>query len=170
MKSSRFLNKTSRGHTNSKHDQRMYVQFLLTNDDVMVFYLRKIRELVGEPCALILDQYAAHVSETTKRTAEECNIRLVYIPVSGTDVYQPLDLRVFGALKSAACSMIYDKIFETDGSLTKPQAADLFVKIWKKMNINVIKSAWIMIKDDEEESDNDDSESYLITKRDKNFH
>jgi hypothetical protein len=136
-------------------------QYLLTNDDVMVFYLRKIRELVGESCA--------HVSETTKRTAEECNIRLVYIPVSDTDVYQPLDLRVFGALKSTACSMIYDKIFETDGSLTKPQAADLFVKIWKKMNINVIKSAWRMIKDDEEESDNDDSESYLITKRDKNF-
>lgn len=133
MKSSRFLNKTSRGHTNSKHYQRMLIfQYLLTNDDVMVFYLRKIRELVGEPCALILDQYAAHVSETTKRTAEECNIRLVYIPVSGTDVYQPLDLRVFGALKSTACSMIYDKIFETDGSLTKPQAADLFVKIWKK--------------------------------------
>lgn len=37
------------------------------------------------------------------------------------------------------------------------------------MNINVIKSAWRMIKDDEEGSDNDDSESYLITKRDKNF-
>ena len=104
-----------------------------------------------------------------KEPPKNGNIRLVYIPVSGTDVYQPLDLRVFGALKSTACSMIYDKIFETDGSLTKPQAADLFVKIWKKMNINVIKSAWRMIKDDEEESDNDDSESYLITKRDKNF-
>ncbi len=140
-----------------------------TNDDVMVFYLHKIRELVGEPCALILDQYAAHVSETTKRTAEECNIRLVYIPVSGTDVYQPLDLRVFGALKSTACSMIYDRIFETDGGLTKPQAADLFVKIWKKMSISVIKSAWQLIKNDEEESDDDDSDAYLLTKGDMNF-
>ena len=64
-----------------------------------------------------------------KEPPKNGNIRLVYIPVSGTDVYQPLDLRVFGALKSTACSMIYDKIFD---SLTKPQAADLFVKIWKK--------------------------------------
>lgn len=129
-----------------------------TDDEVMDFYLHRVHEWVqNKHCALILDQYKSHVSESTKRIAQELNIRLVFVPTSGTDLYQPLDLRVFGTLKSMACSAFYDHAFETDESFTKPMAADLFVKLWKKLGRNVIVSAWKLAdfssSDDENDSD-----------------
>jgi hypothetical protein len=49
---------------------------------------------------LLLDQFNAHDTPTVYNEASKLNIHLVLIPKGGTGKYQPLDRRVFGALKS----------------------------------------------------------------------
>ena len=56
------------------------------------------------------------------------NIELIYVPISGTDKFQPMDKRIFGILKLCAASEFSQKAFETHEGYTKPEAADLFVK------------------------------------------
>ena len=84
-----------------------------TDDKCMEFYLNQVNIwMKNHPCALILDKYASHISEYTIRKAAEKNIRLIFIPTSPTDQFQPLDLRVFVALKSMTSSMFSDHVFE----------------------------------------------------------
>ena len=132
-----------------------------TDDETMKFYLHKLHEWMhNEPCALVLDRYASHVSQSTQECAEELDIRLVYIPTSATEKYQPLDKRVFGALKSAASKEFSDKAFEEHTGYTKPEAADLFVRLWHQLSTHVIMSAWDRDDDETEETDEtDESES-----------
>lgn len=114
-----------------------------TNDDVMKFYLRKLQEWTDhKDCVLVLDQYPSHISGSTKDFADELNIRLIYIPVSATDVYQPLDKYIFGILKSQASSRIDDKSFEFQTAITKSEAADLFVSLWNDLRIRNVLKAW----------------------------
>ena len=80
-------------------------------------------------------------------------ITLIYIPTSATDVYQPLDKRIFGILKSMASSQYDDKVFDQNQAYSKSEAADLFISLWKKLSHHSILSAW------EESSDSSDSES-----------
>ena len=114
-----------------------------TDDEVMAFYLEKVHTwMQNHSCALILDKYASHVSEATKRKAAELNIRLVFIPTSATDMFQPLDVRVFGALKSMASSEFDNHVFDHDRGFTKAEAADLFIKCWHKLTNVFIVNAW----------------------------
>ena len=72
-----------------------------TDENVMIFYLNKLHEWIRQkPCALVLDRFAAHICEGTIQLARNLNIRLVFVPTSATEYYQPLDRRAFGALKS----------------------------------------------------------------------
>ena len=125
-----------------------------TDDEVMEFYLHCFSKWMNEkPCALVLDRYASHVSENTKAVANNLGITLIYIPTSATDVYQPLDKRIFGIMKSMASSQYDDKVFDQNQAYSKSEAADLFISLWKKLSHHSILSAW------EESSDSSDSES-----------
>ena len=114
-----------------------------TDDSAMEFYLRCYsRWMKGKKCALVLDRYASHVSDNTQNVADSLGIKLIYIPTSATDEYQPLDKRVFGILKSMASSAFDDKVFEEQNAFTKQEAADLFVTLWKRLSYHAIMSAW----------------------------
>ena len=127
-----------------------------TDDKVMSFYLEKVHKwMKNEPCALILDKYASHISEATMMKAEALNIRLVFIPTSATDIYQPLDVRIFGTLKSIASSEFDNHVFDHDRGFTKAEAADMFIKCWKKLTNKFIVSAWSI---NEASSDSEPSE------------
>ena len=130
-----------------------------TDNEAMLFYLRLVNKwMKNQNCVLILDRYSSHMSEPVLEEAEKLKIKLIFIPTSATDKFQPLDLRVFGALKSSASSFFNDHVYKTGKSYTQAEAADLFVSCWKKLGRNVIASAW-NFDSNSDDSDSDDSES-----------
>ena len=114
-----------------------------TDEETMKFYLNKLSNWMGhQKCALILDRYASHTTEETLNEAERLGIELVFIPTSATDKYQPLDKIVFGVLKSQAASAFDDKAFEEDSAFTKPEAATLFIHLWRRLGQRICELAW----------------------------
>jgi hypothetical protein len=59
---------------------------------------------------LLLDAYIAHRSQKSKDLAEQLGIKLYFIPTGCTDLFQPLDRLVFGALKSTAWKIFYNSL------------------------------------------------------------
>lgn len=103
------------------------------------------------------------MSDSTKDFEDELNIRLMYIPVSATDVYQPLDKYIFGILKFQTSSRIDGKSFEFQIALTKSEAADLFVSLWNNLHIrNVLKARNTALQADETSSNSSDNEKKQI--------
>lgn len=45
--------------------------------------------------ALILDVYKSQISDQIKKVLKELEIRCIYVPASGTSVYQLLDIKFF---------------------------------------------------------------------------
>ena len=134
-----------------------------SDEGSMEFYLHKLHKWMNnEACALVLDRYSAHVSRKTAEVAKSLDITLVFVPTSATDQYQPLDKRIFGAVKSAAAKEFDDKAFESHEGFTQPEAADLFVRLWFELKSHTILSAWDQ-QDPEEESNGEstDSDSYF---------
>lgn len=81
-----------------------------TDTDSFVRYLMLLRQHCfpdDDYVFLVLDCYTAHRGEEVRAMAEALNIELLYIPPGMTDKCQPLDRRIFGALKQKAKSYIY---------------------------------------------------------------
>ena len=55
-----------------------------------------------DPCYSIMDTYTAHKKESVREEARASDIELVFVSLGCTDIVQPLDMKVFGALKSYA--------------------------------------------------------------------
>ena len=132
-----------------------------TDEYVMLLYLRKVYEWVEhQNCALILDRYPSHETDAVKQEAMRLGITLIYIPTSATELYQPLDRRVFGALKSKAAAKFNDHAFQTQTEYTKAQAADLFVTCWNELLPELIMSAWRLCENEEEDAGDEDFEPF----------
>jgi hypothetical protein len=70
-------------------------------ENLMFLYLKGIHKILdGEPICPLMDQYTTHVTDAVVFTAWELGIYIIWIPNGATGRYQPLDKRVFGALKS----------------------------------------------------------------------
>lgn len=139
-----------------------------TNIDAMKWYLNTLHKWMEEDeCALILDRYTSHVSDSIQEYAQSLDIELVYIPTSATDKYQPLDRLVFGCLKSSAASKFNDKLFHEQKSYSKCEAADLFVELWSNLRKTTVLSAWDLTdrSTDELEYDSSDSEDDTLRRR-----
>jgi hypothetical protein len=67
-------------------------------------WLRSYDGHIDVPIELVLDISKADTCDLVKERARELNISMHLIPAGGTDLYQPLDLVVFGALKATARS------------------------------------------------------------------
>ena len=75
------------------------------NEEAFSFYLMKLRVVnVGhdETLHLIMDLYPVHMKPEIKHLAASLNIKLYIIPACATDLYQPLDRKVFCAMKAKA--------------------------------------------------------------------
>ena len=78
-----------------------------TTSLIMIRYLQWFRKMfdnkyqndTNETIYLILDMYKAHRNKEVIQTAHDNNIELLFVPPGMTDKLQPLDIRVFGALK-----------------------------------------------------------------------
>ena len=145
-----------------------------TDEEVMCFYLNKLHQWMREKqCALVLDRFAAHICDSTLEEARKLDIRLVFVPTSATEYYQPLDRRVFGALKSAASSSYADFAFAEQKAYTNNEAADLFLRQWYRLSHHLIRSAWRVIDsialEEESSSDSEESDGDVLESDDHEF-
>jgi hypothetical protein len=111
---------------------------------LMVQYLHRLRTQIMAPeICLLLDQFDAHDIPRVHNEASRLNIHLVFIPKGGTGKYQPLDPRMFGALKpkGRAKSARYYKA--NPGRLcTREIVADLLLTSWDELDNSCIVTGW----------------------------
>jgi hypothetical protein len=71
------------------------------NINLMNLLIEEIYKITnGHNSVLILDQYSVHMDDVVKDKANECNIKMIYVPVGKTSIYQPLDVSINGPIKS----------------------------------------------------------------------
>jgi hypothetical protein len=100
---------------------------------------------------LIMDIYRAHTADAVKDLADRLGIVLHSIPAGCTDLYQPLDRRVFGCLKATA-RMAYLRQTQGDAreKLKKKDAVAILLRSWDKLSLHAMESAWKIYRGDEE--------------------
>lgn len=92
---------------------------------------------------LVWDLHASHTTDRVRQAANEKGIGLLFIPAGQTDYWQPLDNKVFGALKAAARRqfdemMVYKSLTEVDIM----DAIEILVDCWNRLQTGLIKSSW----------------------------
>ena len=113
-------------------------------------YLSMLREQYkgGEELYLILDSFSVHKSAAVQEFATGLNIHLLFIPAGMTDKLQPLDVRIFGVLKSIARSYLVREMQElADQKIGMPKAIQILVRSWEQLSSETITSAWSVYRD-----------------------
>ena len=127
-----------------------------TDENTMIYFLNLVHKWVNkQECALILDRYSSHITCSVVNHAKSLGIRLVYIPTSATEMFQPLDVRVFGAMKSKGSKEFNNFVLTNSRGFTKSEAADIFIKCWKSLSIELINKSWNLDDVFEEENISD---------------
>jgi hypothetical protein len=123
-------------------------------------YLDWLRAHVAEAhIVLILDQFDAHDTDDIHQKADALDIELVPIPKGGTGIYQPLDRRVFGALKSKGRSKWSAHAFQNPGAeCTRSAAAELLLQCWEELPKACVQSGWNLENDPDASESSDDDE------------
>jgi hypothetical protein len=137
-----------------------------SNTAVMEEYLQRLRVYYDETFSthqnyeagvteidLIWDCFSAHRNAEIREIAVNYNINLHFVPAGGTGDYQPLDARVFGALKATAKKKWY-KRYTDDRACPqdKNSAVEILLESWAEVDDRVINSAWNIFKVDIEEA------------------
>lgn len=112
------------------------------NEEVVLKYLHHLHDnwSHGQPCALIMDCYKAHHTGKVIRLAGNLNIELIFVPANGTSIFQPLDRRVFGILKSKMRSFAKSNIYSGKDRFYK--ITEHLKRAWKEVPVESLKSAW----------------------------
>jgi hypothetical protein len=129
----------------------------MTND-CFVEYLIWIRSLIpSKKIHLVVDQYPSHFTPEAELKASQLNIHMIPIPSGGTGKYQPMDLRIFGIMKTKG-SYKWNQFYHRNPNfvLTKEYAAQLALECWGEITSSHILSAWGF--GGEESDDNFDGE------------
>jgi hypothetical protein len=111
---------------------------------VFVEYLSFLRRMIPDgPLCLVLDQYPTHVTPVSEAHAAGLGIRLIKVPKGGTGIWQPLDRRIYGAMKSKARARWARLFARSEVPLaTKEFAAELARQCWKELPEELILEAW----------------------------
>ena len=107
-------------------------------------FLRRLPEYRGgQYIHVILDGYATHLCDDVRALADELGIGLHFIPPGLTDLLQPLDRSVFGALK-AERRAIYrrDMSMRDDKRMTKADFAAYLILAWELVSDRAIVHGW----------------------------
>ena len=118
-----------------------------TTESVMMRFLDAIHQDAGGcPCCLVLDLYPSHRTEAVIKRAEELDIELIFVPAGLTSKLQPLDIRVFGELKSRARAE-FQRIAVHTGSrdIELHSSINILIKCWERISPENIIKAWGVI-------------------------
>ena len=115
-----------------------------STDEFAMEYLHHIKNtyLKDNSGGLLWDLHGSHRTQDVKDTAAELGIGLFFVPAGQTDHWQPLDNRVFGALKAAARASF--DILMARKNLTEVSimdAIDILVQCWENLDTEFIKNA-----------------------------
>lgn len=88
----------------------------------------------GQPWSLIMDCYTAHHTPKVIQLAGKLKIQLIYVPANGTSIYQPLDRKAFGILKSKMKSFAKSCIYS--GKERFHIIIEYLKRAWKEISIN----------------------------------
>ena len=127
-----------------------------------------------EWCYLVWDLHSSHRDEQVKAVAHENRVNLAYVPAGQTSVWQPLDVRVFGALKSHAQTLLNTECMNRPlEELGMVDAVLILLKAWRDLDRETIVSGWANIGasayaphhteqtlDDQEEEEEEEEEEY----------
>ena len=118
------------------------------NEEILISYLEWLhKNCQNEPCLLIWDVYDAHRSQKVKDKAKELNIELAFVPAGGTSQYQPLDVRIFGELKSRARKKFEHLAFQKKSrNVTYEESLTILAETWESISQESIEKSWEMIK------------------------
>lgn len=114
-----------------------------TNEEITIRYLKYVHKNLAHntPCALILDVYPAHRTQKVIETAGRLKIELIYVPANGTGIFQPLDNKIYGIVKSKLRAAA-----NTKGVFVGPERwknlASLFTEVWDQIKENHLQAAW----------------------------
>jgi hypothetical protein len=105
-------------------------------------FLRSLPEYAGmHEILVIIDCYAAHLCDDVRALADELGLRLHFIPPRLTDILQPLDRAVFGALKAEYRGIYRYERSEREGkSMTKADFAAFLLLAWELVPEDAIHS------------------------------
>ena len=122
-----------------------------TTEDVFGQYLQHISDYFhNEEIHLILDVYTAHRTESVKAIAQALNINLYFIPPGCTDLLQPLDIRVFGALKAKARALFRNRYQGVPTPrVTSKEAVQNLIRAWEGLDQQVTEEAWFSYENPE---------------------
>ena len=103
-KTRRALRKVREGASDAVQTVRLYTsaQGWMT-EQVMLAWMQDVvfSYTHAAPAALILDQYAAHMTPAVRELADHLHIQLIFVPAGLTAQLQPLDVGINGALVQA---------------------------------------------------------------------
>ena len=110
-----------------------------TTEETFIQYLELLSNHFNhEPIHLILDLYAAHRTDAVKQRAEELGITLYFIPPGCTDLVQPLDVKVFGALKATARKLFRERYNGISSpKMTSKDAVQNLIRVWEGLSQNL---------------------------------
>lgn len=113
-------------------------------------YLKFLRDQISadKTIHLLIDNAPSHKGQIIEDKAEELNIILHYIPPGCTDELQPLDIRIFGCLKSISGNKTLQEIHLNQ---LKPvgfsKAVKILIKSWNDVSIMARMEAWAVYED-----------------------
>jgi hypothetical protein len=147
-----------------------------SNNELMLQYLKILRQFYDRKFAtmsnykkkktqihLIWDCYKAHLNETVRALAGKLNIMLHYVPAGGTSKLQPLDIKVFGALKAKARNAWANGYLVTPNfPQTKESSVQILLECWDNLDNASIESAWKVFQHEQKTAADDEDISTAL--------
>jgi hypothetical protein len=92
---------------------------------------------------VIIDCYTAHRRDVVRELTDELGIRLHFMPPGLTDILQPLDRAIFGALKAEYRAIYRHEMSQReDKSMTKADFAAYLLLAWELVSEDAIHRGW----------------------------
>ena len=120
------------------------------NEEVWMEYLTKLRKLKNCSFALFVDQYGSHMTDKVIELAVTLEIDLVLIPKGCTDQYQPLDILIFGIIKSRGNRLYHFREDNHDQAIQKKQSFEDIISSWDSITsyLHRIQITSVMMKNE----------------------
>ena len=98
---------------------------------------------IGGNNRVILDSYPSHKAKISLETANELNIELTFIPDGYTDTFQPLDISVFGVLKSIANAKLSQLLLDNPNiHIGMAKSVEILIDSWNQISYETIEKGW----------------------------